>query len=733
MATRVSQSQPRNSGRRTNKQRNRNHKKEDGAVAPIGPQPGDDSKPTEEEKTSTPSAANTETVEGEEADVCWICAEPVKFYSLSQCNHRTCHVCALRLRALYKKMECTFCKHPQALVIFTSSPSAQFDEFPLNDMNFKDAKLSIVFETQEMMEETLILLRFNCPDEECPFIAKGWNDLKVHARAIHNKVICDLCIRFKKVFAHEHTLYTPAQLQVHMPSLFQRSNKSTTKDKDVMEGGIHPLCEFCRECFFGGDELFSHMRERHEECFICKNQDIRDQYFLDYNSLERHFTSAHYPCTQPACLTQKFVVFGSLIDLKGHMVEVHGANMTAKDMKDARRVETHFDFDRGAGGRRGDRDRGHDPGREQEREPPPVPTSQQRLLDRRREGFGAALTIEDALGTGTRNGAHTPTLQQGNGRSSPSPSGDVDPETARRHATFMARVANLTSGSPAAATSARSAIRSFRSNESAARDLITTFYNIVDRDLEATASLIVPLVDILDDEDKKKELLQSFNGFKIEQQQQFPELVPGGQEPAYAGVASGRVLNVKQSTQPRRSTGQVWDRVARAATSSSSVPGAAGPSTRPLERFPALKRNTPLPPSVATPAPAFRQPQRSTPWASSSAAPAPAPGPRIHSENKSNGSSGATANLSKAAFPSLPSAAPRVKPPMSGNQSLRKIIGGQGPATNAWSSSGAESTEASAPNRDSEEAPDDVSSQPKKGKKKGKEKLTLFTLGAFPT
>ena len=41
---------------------------------------------------------------------CWICAEPVKYYSVSECNHRTCHICALRLRALYKKFECTFCK-----------------------------------------------------------------------------------------------------------------------------------------------------------------------------------------------------------------------------------------------------------------------------------------------------------------------------------------------------------------------------------------------------------------------------------------------------------------------------------------------------------------------------------------------------------------------------------------------------------------------------------------------
>ena len=57
--------------------------------------------------TSTLPVAPSETGD---IDICWICAEQVKYYAVSECNHRTCHVCALRLRALYKKMECTFCK-----------------------------------------------------------------------------------------------------------------------------------------------------------------------------------------------------------------------------------------------------------------------------------------------------------------------------------------------------------------------------------------------------------------------------------------------------------------------------------------------------------------------------------------------------------------------------------------------------------------------------------------------
>lgn len=64
--------------------------------------------PAEQESTTTIAAPQSET--GDDSDVCWICAEPVKYYSLSECNHRTCHVCAIRLRALYKKTDCTFCK-----------------------------------------------------------------------------------------------------------------------------------------------------------------------------------------------------------------------------------------------------------------------------------------------------------------------------------------------------------------------------------------------------------------------------------------------------------------------------------------------------------------------------------------------------------------------------------------------------------------------------------------------
>ncbi|EDR15888.1 uncharacterized protein LACBIDRAFT_301307 [Laccaria bicolor S238N-H82] len=103
--------------------------------------------------------------------------------------------------------------------------------------------------------------------------------------------------------------------------MHHRPGKTTLEDASQIEGGIHPLCEFCRKCFFNGDELYSHMRKKHEE---CKRNEVRDQYFINYESLERHFNSIHHPCTQKECQAQNFVVFNSPLDLRAHMVEVHG-------------------------------------------------------------------------------------------------------------------------------------------------------------------------------------------------------------------------------------------------------------------------------------------------------------------------------------------------------------------------------------------------------------------------
>lgn len=63
---------------------------------------------TEEGESKEKSADGQE--EDVEAEVCFICASPVIHNSIAPCNHRTCHICALRLRALYKTRACAHCR-----------------------------------------------------------------------------------------------------------------------------------------------------------------------------------------------------------------------------------------------------------------------------------------------------------------------------------------------------------------------------------------------------------------------------------------------------------------------------------------------------------------------------------------------------------------------------------------------------------------------------------------------
>jgi hypothetical protein len=79
-------------------------------------------------------------------------------------------------------------QEPQSSVIFTISPDTPFGSYTPNMIPFKDSKLGIHFETEEMMEDTVFLLRFNCPDTTCDYIAAtGWGDLKLHVRGVHGK------------------------------------------------------------------------------------------------------------------------------------------------------------------------------------------------------------------------------------------------------------------------------------------------------------------------------------------------------------------------------------------------------------------------------------------------------------------------------------------------------------------------------------------------------------------
>ncbi|GEM11881.1 zinc finger protein [Rhodotorula toruloides] len=508
----------------------------------------------------------------QDGTLCFICAEPVQYWAVGPCNHRTCHTCSIRLRALYKKKECTFCK------------------------------LGILFESRAQLDDTLSLLRFNCPykpnhsdpvsaapdspAEACPHILSGWSDLKRHVRSSHHCTLCDLCCSNKKIFAHEHELFAMSA------GGDPRGRKETELDLHLETQ--HSMCGFCKRWFYDSDGLYKHCREHHEECFICVRQGIRHQYHLNYDRLEQHFKADHFLCPHPDCLAQKFVVFESELDLQAHALEVHGVGtFDQKARKEARRIETHFVYSTGESSARNDGGRRRagpggrapaasfvEPTRDDVRGTPPG------TVERRIPGLGAPV----ASGSGSRasrfggqltaeasppaSGATTPTSLS---------SGERDPATLERHAALMRRVQEVTHGHEGKIAGFKIAVRSYRQGEMSAQDLCEQLYNLLDQRTDEAGSVILAFADLLDDQEKRRSVQLAWRDLRSENN--FPSLA--ALNPTLHGVptttnnTSQRALSAQHRSGGNPSS--TWARVEQAATSAGPAPVA--PRSNP---FPAL-------------------------------------------------------------------------------------------------------------------------------------------------
>ncbi|GAA5912473.1 E3 ubiquitin-protein ligase HEL2 [Sporobolomyces salmoneus] len=596
------------------------------------------SSPAAKAKTSLETAANLQALAKAAADnaelngddededgeggsnTCFICAEPVQYWALGSCNHRTCHICAIRLRALYKKRECTFCKTECDSVIFSESDSKPFEEYDAEATPFSDTKLGILFETRVQLEDTLSLLRFNCPyrpnslstdsptppsssestpsssgNDPCPQILTGWSDLKRHVRSSHHSTLCDLCCSNKKIFAHEHELFLiPA---TSIPGRNGNNNKGGRESElDVHLEKQHAMCGFCKRWFYDSDQLYKHCREMHEECFVCMRLGVRHQYHLNYDRLEQHFKDAHYLCPHPECLAQKFVVFESELDLQAHALSEHGVGSFGqggtdqKSRKEARRIETNFVYSTGATERGGGNARGAAVGGRNGRnsnaaasfvDPPP----RQALGERSVPGLGAG-GATSSRNRGGFGGQLTTTSENNSGTSTPSNAGargGGDSETLAQHAGLMKRVQDAVGGNEGRIAAFRFAVRSYRGNEMSAVDLVDQLFNIFDQRVDEAGSLIRGVAELFEELDKRQAVLQAWNDSRNEQNQ-FPSLAPLAPtlhgQPTSANPTSARALASQHRTQRPSTT---WDRVEQAATSRG--PAAIQPRSNP---FPAL-------------------------------------------------------------------------------------------------------------------------------------------------
>ncbi|KAG9024473.1 Peptidyl-prolyl cis-trans isomerase B [Tulasnella sp. JGI-2019a] len=362
-------------------------------------------------------------------------------------------------------------------------------------MQHFDKKLSMYYETEEMLKNCINLLRSNCPNADCDFTTLGWVGLKRHVRDRHNKQLCDLCISHKKIFPHEHAIYTPDQYPIHMPS-FRRSPGYKGKEKEVkvdMAMEIHPMCSFCQQCFYGDDELHSHLRGRHEECFVCKNQGITYQYFQNWIKLQLHFKEDHHPCTHPLCLEQKFVVFPTEMDLKTHSIEVHGDALTGHDQQKSQRPKMPFT--------------------------PSSSTPSQLWAGSNTQAIGASssgthLTSNPPRWAALGEAPTTSRMDQAMSSASPPgyrPMDGIDLGHSTQWKVFLRYVRSVTA-SIEKQTTVRHAVTSWRSSESLVYEMLDTIYTILGWDMDKITGVITRLLDVFEGE-KKEELLAFWDAF----------------------------------------------------------------------------------------------------------------------------------------------------------------------------------------------------------------------------
>ncbi|KAF2109129.1 Mnd1 family-domain-containing protein, partial [Lophiotrema nucula] len=682
----------------------------------------------------------------EEGEVCFICASPVQHTAVAPCNHRTCHICSLRLRALYKTKTCAHCRTESDHIIFTDDATKNFEDFSQDDFFKSDDNLGIHFENPEIHEDTLLLLRYNCPEETCDVACLGWPDLHRHVKTAHGKVMCDLCTRNKKVFTHEHELFTYAELRKHQK--FGDDNPGAI-DQSGFKG--HPECGFCRQRFYGDDELFVHCRDKHERCHICDRRDgsRKQQYYVDYNSLEQHFHKEHFPCLDRECLEKKFVVFDSEMDLKAHQLEVHPNGLSKDARRDARRVDmAGFDYrpahdDSRRGGREGrSRGRGRDPNSEPLPASSAQPMSRAELAYQRQmavqsgqpgvgRSFGGQLTSSDNAAvrptpreaepstiTATRPVTTAPSADNVTNNlgsltleSQPTSTAPRTPqEQARllRHQAVIERATNMLQKDASKLDEFKAKISAYRTSKLSATELIEGFFALFDTSATELGKLVKELADIFEMASKRDSLLKAWSDWRAinEDYPSLPGAATGlslsGGPAAHGG---SRVLKLKNST--AQSSRSAVSRQASWATTSS---------------------NSPFPPLSAASSGRIGAKPGQTPWATPSANASARVSP-MPSRAASSVALNTRKNKSLAdAFPALP-AAPKptstiFSPGYTGAGLIRNNSGHNTPV-NAWTGAGAGSSSSGllgVPGEDAAAAG---------GKKKGNKnkKQTLFHFG----
>ena len=262
-----------------------------------------------------------------EQQACLVCYDDDVPMTLTPCGHNgTCGVCHFRLRQLHNDQSCPICKktNEQVVVVDPNDTEKSFADYSIwgDDLgpNFHYHEPAGMFFPISYFETDIRpLLGYPCGtcDFDGATTALTTNKpplraLQDHLRVQHRQALCQLCVDHHRDFVARLTRHSPSQLQQHLAEQ-------------------HALCQFCRpKRFYDLTALHQHLNRDHYKCHVCEKQDdLPNQFFRDYKSLERHFDRFHFLCNDVQCLQARFVVFGSELDLVHHERHVHGGVSSA--------------------------------------------------------------------------------------------------------------------------------------------------------------------------------------------------------------------------------------------------------------------------------------------------------------------------------------------------------------------------------------------------------------------
>jgi len=280
----------------------------------------------ERKKVLNPSVAEWKPISAaaaskqKQVDCCVVCAEPLVFYAVGECEHpEVCSLCLLRQRVLLRDRRCPICKTLQEKVIVALITDGEdrrsFQSFGLwgdicpPDMDHDEEAEMFFSKCSEHFESLLLLRAHICG--VCFVPLPGRQALDEHLRSQHQRLYCQLCVEHRPRFLQEQELHTTHSLKKHQNGY-----------------GGHPLCKFCDQRHYDDAALFRHMNLNHQNCPLCPNR--QQKYYKDSNALREHLRKDHFLCELGQCSMGEVVsAFETYQQYSSHLSTEHGTRAAA--------------------------------------------------------------------------------------------------------------------------------------------------------------------------------------------------------------------------------------------------------------------------------------------------------------------------------------------------------------------------------------------------------------------